>query len=113
MARPKHNEHEARSESTRADLTLAEKEQLRDLVRASGLRSEAEFVRHAIFNQPIRSPARSSSVDPALITELNRIGVNVNQLAAATHMGRDFSKFWQEVGTELRGILTKVVASGS
>lgn len=113
MARPKHNEHEARSASTRTDLTLAEKEALRDRVRASGLKSEAEFVRQAIFSATIRPPARSATTDPALLSELNRVGVNVNQLAAATHMGRDFVQYWREIGTELETVIRKVVSHGS
>lgn len=113
MARPKKHDQERRDASTRTDLTLAEKAALGDLVRASGLRSEAEFVREAIFNATIRTPARSSQVDPALVSELNRIGVNVNQLSAATHQGREFVQYWREIGEELRDVLAKVVADGS
>lgn len=116
MARPKKHEHEARSESTRADLTLAEKEQLRDRVRAAGFRSEAEFVRHAIFNTAIRSPAPSSAPDPALVTELNSIGValksgvgnNLNQLVHDMHIGRDCRIPPDLVLTELRSTITRL-----
>lgn len=113
MARPKKHEHERRDASTRTDLTLAEKAKLAELVRESGLRSEAEFVRAAIFSANIHPPARTSSVDPALISELNRIGVNVNQLAASVHMDRDFVQYWREIGDALSKALEKVIADGS
>mgnify|MGYP000206322632 CR=1 FL=1 len=113
MARPKKHDHERRDASTRTDLTLAEKAKLGELVRDSGLRSEAEFVREAIFSATIRPPARSSGADPALISELNRIGVNVNQLAASVHMDRDFVQYWREIGVELQRVLEKVLADGS
>ena len=54
-------------------------------------------------------PAPSRSSDPALVSELNRIGVNVNQLARATHRGSDFVRYWNVVGEELRTVLGKVV----
>lgn len=43
------------------------------------------------------------------MSELNRIGVNVNQLARTVHRGRALPEFWQEVGTELRAALAHVV----
>lgn len=111
MGRPKKQEHEKRSETARFRLTLAEREYIRSQAAAAGM-DESEYLRARALGHSV-SPARSNRADPALVTELNRIGVNVNQLAAATHMGRDFTRFWQEVGAELRGIITKVVASGS
>ncbi|MFV1563941.1 MULTISPECIES: plasmid mobilization protein [unclassified Phaeobacter] len=111
MGRPKKQAAEARTEQMNTRYTLAEREYIRSQAAAAGL-SESDYIRARALGLSV-SPARSSRADPALVTELNRIGVNVNQLAAATHMGRDFSKLWQEVGAELRGILTKVVASGS
>ena len=48
--------------------------------------SAAEFVRRAALGVSI-APRRSRS-DDALLVELNRIGVNLNQMARATNSGR-------------------------
>jgi len=111
MARPKKQPKEARSEQMNTRYTLAEREYIRSQAATAGL-SESDYVRARALGLPV-SPARSAQADPALVTELNSIGVNVNQLAAATHMGRDFSRFWNEIGTELRTVLSKVVSNGS
>jgi hypothetical protein len=46
--------------------------------------------------------------DAALVSELNRIGVNVNQLARAQNGGREFRGDWQDVEQDLRRVLVKV-----
>jgi len=92
MGRPKKHEHERRSASTRADLTAAEKEFLRDQARKAGM-TEAEYVRRRALGQPVSLPA--AKVDAALISELTRIGTrlssgawnNLNQIARAANSG--------------------------
>ena len=108
MARPKKDPQEKRSEVARFRLTLAEKAHLRTQVHASGL-SEAEFLRRRALGLPVRVTATRS--DPALVSELNRIGVNVNQLARATHRGGEFTAYWRDVGRQLHSIMDKVLAN--
>ena len=69
-------------------------------------------MRRRVLGRPI-PPAPSRSSDPALVSELNRIGVNVNQLARATHRGSDFVRYWNAVGEELRNVLGKVMRHGA
>lgn len=111
MARPKKQSHEKRSETARFRVTLAEREYIRSRAAAAGM-AETDYLRARALGFSV-SPARSAQTDPALITELNSIGVNVNQLAAATHQGRDFVRYWREIGAELRQVLSKVVTNGS
>lgn len=111
MARPIKQEHEKRSETARFRLTLAEREYIRTQAANAGM-SETDYLRARALGFSVSS-ARSGRSDPALISELNRIGVNVNQLAAATHQDRDFVRYWREIGAELRGVLGKVVSNGS
>lgn len=106
MPRPRKSADELRSETARVRLTLSEREQLREQSARAGL-DEAEFMRRRILGLPV-TPTRSRT-DPALVAAVNRVGVNVNQLAAATHMGRDFTRFWREIGDELRGVLAKAL----
>ncbi|MEQ8750323.1 MAG: plasmid mobilization relaxosome protein MobC [Amphiplicatus sp.] len=108
MARPKKQDGEQRSETARFRVTVAEREYIRAQARAAGL-PEAEYLRRRALGYAV-PPARSGLPDPALISELNRIGVNVNQLARAMHRGSDFVQSWRVVGDELSSILAKVAA---
>ena len=110
MARPKKSADEQLSEMFPIRMTVTTRETLRNKSRAAGV-SEAEFIRRYIDGVPNPSPARAS-VDPALVTALNsyavalgKIGNNVNQLTAATHQGREYARFWREIGEELEADL--------
>ncbi len=108
MARPRKQEHERRTASVRADLTEAEKAYVQEQAVKAGL-SEAEYTRRRVLGFAVASTSGARCSDPAIVTELNRIGNNVNQLTRAVHTDRDFAKFWREVGQELRRVLAKVV----
>lgn len=107
MARPKKQDGEQRCETARFRLTVAEREYIRSQARAAGI-TEAEYLRRRALGYSV-PPARSGRADPALISELNRIGVNVNQLARAAHRGSDFTRYWADVGRELHITLRKVL----
>jgi len=51
-------------------------------------------------------------VDAALL-ELNRAGVNLNQIAARVNMTGDLADDFREVLAELRAAIEKVAADGS
>lgn len=111
MARPRKSADERRTERFNLRYTVAERETVRDHARRYGL-DEMEFHRRRVLGTPLPSSA-SGSVDPALVAALNaqavalaKIGNNVNQLAAATHQGRDFARYWQEIGAQLESDLT-------
>lgn len=74
--RPKKQLDEQRLASTRADLTLAEKEVLGHEARLHGV-SEAEFVRRRLG---FGAPASSSQSTPALISALEKRGVDTAEL---------------------------------
>lgn len=106
MARPKKSADERRTERFNLRYTVAEREAVRDLARRYGL-DEMEFQRRRVLGTPLPS-STATAADPALVAALNayavalsRIGNNVNQLTAASHQGRDFVRFWREVGAEL------------
>jgi hypothetical protein len=110
MPRPLLNEDEKRSERFNLRYTLAELETVRSRASKAGL-STMEYQRRCILDQE-RPPEALQGADPALIAALNNyiltlapIGNNVNQLAAATHQGRDFVQYWQEIGAELQADL--------
>ncbi len=110
MARPRKSADEKRTEQMNTRWTLAERETLRANAARVGL-DDSEFLRHRALGIPL--PSSSSSADLALIAALNahavaltKIGNNVNQLAAATHQGRDFVQYWREIGAELEADLS-------
>ena len=107
MARPKKQDEEKRSETARFRVTVAEREYIRAQASSAGL-GEAEYLRRRALGYAV-PPARSGRSDPALISELNRIGVNVNQLARATHRGSDFVHTWRTIGQQLSETLASVV----
>ncbi|MEM9053869.1 MAG: plasmid mobilization relaxosome protein MobC [Pseudomonadota bacterium] len=109
MARPKKQTDDKRTEQWNTRWTLAEREYIRTQASAAGM-NETEYLRHRALGHQIHpAPSRGAS-DPALVSELNRIGVNVNQLALATHRGSDFTRYWMHIGGELRTVLHKVMA---
>lgn len=108
MARPKKDLHERRDQRFNLRYTTAEIEHVRMQARLAGL-DPHEYARRRTLGHAV-PPAPQRSSDPALVSELNRIGVNVNQLALATHRGSDFTRYWADVGRELQAVLGKVLA---
>lgn len=105
MARPKKQPDERRTASIRADLTMAEKVYIQEQASRAGM-TEAEYTRRRLLGQPVQASPRRA--DASMLAELNRIGVNVNQLTRAVHTERDFVRYWQEIGGELRIAIEKV-----
>ena len=109
MARPRKHADELRSETARFRTTIAERETIRSNAARVGL-LETDFMRKRVLSLPL--PSSRGSSDPAKIAALNnyavalgKIGNNVNQLSAATHQGRDFVRYWREIGDELQSDL--------
>lgn len=103
MARPRKTADERRTERFNLRYTVAERETVRDLARRYGF-DEMEFQRRRVLGTPLPSSG-TGAIDPSLVAALNsyavalgKIGNNVNQLAAATHQGRDYARYWREIG---------------
>lgn len=109
MARPKKHEMEKRNRVIAFRATVAEEEHLREQAANVGL-SLSDYTRRRSVGHVVAAPARPK-FDPALVSEVNRIGVNVNQLTQAVHMDREFVKYWREIGKELEALLEKLVDS--
>ena len=105
MARPKKTGNEQRTEVAKCTLTAEEFLSIRMNAAAAGL-SVAEFLRRRAFSLTVTPPA--SRADAQLLSELNRIGVNVNQLAFAFNADREFKGDWQALRDELARVLEKV-----
>jgi Bacterial mobilisation protein (MobC). len=111
MARPKKAPEELRTERLSGiRLTSAERHYVELLAERAGL-DVAEFCRRAILGQRIL--ARRSDVNERTLAELNRIGVNLNQIAHAGNSGRGLPAITAAVLDELRAAIAKVLANGS
>lgn len=109
MARPKKEEHERRSVNVKTDLTIAEKLYVQQQVKNSGLRSESEYFRMRVLGYHV--PPAPQKVDAAVISELNRIGVNLNQLARAANSDRRLESLNPaELLEEVSTVLAKVAS---
>ena len=109
MARPKKQPFEKRDQRFNLRYTQAEIEHIRLAAQKAGLHPH-EYARRRSLSAPVATP-KSGRADPALINELNRIGVNLNQIARALNRGREFEEDWDELAFELRCTLNLVMAS--
>ena len=105
MARPTLAPEERRTEQVKIRLTLGEAEFLREQADIAGM-SLSELVRRRALGLPVQpTPSR---IDGRLLAELNRIGVNVNQLARSIHTGREFRGDWRAIREKLTRVLAEV-----
>lgn len=108
MARPTKEAIEKRQERFNIRFTLTELEHLRTQAARAGI-PPYEFVRRRAIGYVMKAPPRRADSD--VLFELNRIGVNVNQLTRAMNAGKEFRGEWQDLTTELRRVLDKVAAA--
>lgn len=105
MARPKKAPEELRTARLSGiRLTEAEHEYVVRMADRAGL-DIAEFCRRAILGQ--RIVARQAVGNDRLLMELNRIGVNLNQIAHAANSGRPL--FGSETAALLRQLQITIV----
>lgn len=107
MARPLKELEEKRMERFNLRFTLAELESIRAQAALAGLLPH-EYARRRVLGHIVHpSPSR---MDAATLCDLNRIGVNANQLAKATNAGREFRGVWQVIAEEIQRVLDRVAA---
>lgn len=90
MARPTKNDHEKRNAQLPAvRVTEAELVHLQSLAAAAGL-TQSDFIRQRALSGRVTPSRRrnASSAQTSFIAELNRIGVNLNQIARQLNRGR-------------------------
>ena len=105
MPRPRKAEGEQRGRVAKCTLTTEEELTVKLNAAAANL-SVAEFTRRRLLGLTVTPPA--SKVDAQLLSEINRIGVNVNQFAFSHNAGREFRGDWEAVRDELSRVLAKV-----
>ncbi|SMH26053.1 plasmid mobilization protein [Mesorhizobium australicum] len=91
-------------------VTAAERHHVELLAERAGV-SVAEFCRRAVLGQ--RMPQRRAQADAVALVELNRAGVNLNQIAKRVNAGRDLPPDFPQVLAEVRSAVAKVAGDGS
>jgi Bacterial mobilisation protein (MobC) len=110
MARPRKAPAERRDVRIAPRLTAAELDFIEAQAAAAGI-DPAEYARRRMLGR--RVAAARSAADDRLILELNRVGVNLNQIARAVNMDRDLDADFCAVLAELRTVLERVAGRGS
>ena len=104
MARPTKDPSEKRSETVKLRLTLAEHEFVRAQAQTAEL-SVSEYLRRRALSLPVTAPPRRA--DAALVSELNRIGINLQQFLRNLYTGREYRGDWQGLYDQLQQIMAK------
>ncbi|MCP4184875.1 MAG: MobC family plasmid mobilization relaxosome protein, partial [Hyphomicrobiales bacterium] len=60
-----------------------------------------------------RIAPKRGTIDQALLVELNRVGVNLNQIAHKVNAGRSLPPDFPDVLAEVRAAVRKVLSHGS
>lgn len=107
MPRPRKEPHEKRTQRHNVRFTAAELAHVQAQAEAAGI-DVAEYLRRRALGYQVPAGGGRGGADPAILSELNRIGVNVNQLARATHVGRDFVRYWKAIGADLSRVLERM-----
>ena len=111
MARPPLPAHERRDDLLpNVRVTAAERVDVESRARAAGLHL-SEFCRRSIFGQKFKP--RLSGPQAEALAELNRIGVNLNQIARAMNAGRDLPASLEATLKDVRAAIAKVAGDGS
>lgn len=111
MARPPLRPEERKDELLpNLRVTASERAMIEEKAFKAGL-TLAGYCRRAIFKARF-TPVRTST-DQALLVELNRVGVNLNQIARRVNAGRNLPPDFPDVLAEVREAVRKVLAHGS
>jgi len=108
MARPPKNDHERRTaQLPPVRVTVAEQLHVHEQAEAAGL-TPTDYLRTLALTEKVTP--KPSRVDAALLSELNRIGVNINQIAHAYNVGRSEPAQLEYALGELVALMRKVDA---
>ena len=108
MGRPKKLGNERRVARLEAQVTLAEKQFVREQAKLAGI-TEAEYIRRRALGE--RVAVRQSKADAQLVYEVNAIGVNLMQHLRDDRFGRGTrtEADWDRLYDRVSGILEKLV----
>ena len=91
-------------------------DELLDIKKRAGSHDMSNYVRSVILDQPIVAPEPKHkkivhSADPELVRAVNRIGININQIAKQTNAGQEVGNSVLIALLNLQTTLDKALAS--
>ena len=91
-------------------------DEILDIKKRAGRHDMSNYVRGLVLDQPIAAPEPKHkkivhSADPELVRAINRIGININQIAKQTNMGQEVGNAVLIALLELQTTLDKALAS--
>ena len=105
MARPTKDAAAKRTERFNLRLTLAELAHVQAQATHAGIGAH-EYARRRVLGH--RVPPARSQIDAALLSELNRIGVNLNQLARTINRGAEVQGDAEALLAQVRDIIEQI-----
>jgi hypothetical protein len=103
--RPRKQALEQRSVQNKQRYTRAELDYIQTMAHQAGL-SVSDYIRRAALKIVIKPPR--GSVPREAMAELNRIGVNLNQIARALNRGRECPPYIEEAFLKLNATMDKL-----
>ena len=90
--------------------------EMSDIKKRAGQHDMSNYVRKLILDQPIAPPESKHkkivhSADPELVRAINRIGININQIAKQTNTGQEVGNAVLIALLDLQTTLDKALAS--
>ena len=91
-------------------------DELLDIKKRAGSHDMSAYVRGVVLDQPIAAPEPKHkkivhSADPELVRAVNRIGININQIAKQTNAGQEDGNAVLVALLNLQTTLDKALAS--
>ena len=91
-------------------------DEILDIKKRAGRHDMSTYARRLILDQPIAAPEPKTkkivhSADPELVRAINRIGININQIAKQTNTGQEVGNAVLIALLDLQTTLDKVLAS--
>lgn len=108
MGRPSKTVHDRRTERATIRFTASELAYVETQANTAAL-PVAEYLRKRGLGKQVTPP--KSKLEASCLTELNRIGVNLNQIAHAANAGRLTEQILQAALADLGKLMQKVDAS--
>lgn len=111
IGRPRKAPEEARTERLSGiRVTTAERVYIEAQSARAGL-SVADYLRACALDRRLTS--RRASTDERMLSEVNRIGVNLNQIAARVNFTGQLAEDFTDVLADIRAAMGRVAADGS
>ena len=91
-------------------------DEILDIKKRAGRHDMATYARGLILDQPVAAPEPKTkkivhSADPELVRAINRIGININQIAKQTNTGQEVGNAVLIALLDLQTTLDKALAS--